>query len=79
MEKEERLNGGDRTKYAELYLSESQMYKREPRACNLAEYGFMFSIDTQLSACNVMKNIMYTTMRGVREGEGRGKYSALNL
>jgi len=37
------------------YISPSRKCINESRACNLAEYGFMFSIDTRLSACNVMK------------------------
>jgi len=40
----------------------------EGRACNLAEYGFMLSIDTRLSARNVMKAY---NMYGRREGGGR--------
>lgn len=41
--------------HAELYLAPSRKCINESRACNLAEYGFMFSIDTRLSARNVMK------------------------
>jgi hypothetical protein len=37
------------------YISPSRKCINESRTCNLAEYGFMFSIDTRLSACNVMK------------------------
>ena len=55
------------------YISRSRKCINESRACNLAEYGFMFSIDTRLSARNVMKtyNMYYT--------EGDREYSTLNL
>jgi len=55
-------------KRAELYLSSaSRKCINESRACNLAEYGFMLSIDTRLSARNVMKAY---NMHGGREGGG---------
>jgi len=66
-------------KRTELYLSSaSRKCINESRACNLAEYGFMLSIDTRLSARNVMK--AYNMYDGREGGRGwGGEYSALNL